>query len=129
MSLARRLLAEMDMHHTGTGVEGGLGFTRHLFRRHRNVMLFRIGQYAIQRAGNHSLVAHEASLLLAASVHAAWIVSTTSTVSGNWPSNCRIAMRSAPSPQPSTRTTSPRSGSVAERTVKRSEPLFAASIC
>src|ERR1700733_15202969 len=120
MSLARRLLAEMDMHDTGAGVEGGPGFTRHFFRRHRNVMLFRIGQYAVQRAGNHSLVAHEASLVLAAFVHAAWIVSATSTVSGSWPSNCRIAMRSASSRHPSTRTTSPRSGSVAARTVKPS---------
>ena len=58
MSLARPLLAQMNMHDAGAGIEGGLCFTRHLLWRHRDVVLFRVGQYAVQRAGDHSLVAH-----------------------------------------------------------------------
>src|SRR5437588_8576130 len=58
MSLARRLLAQMDMHDAGAGVEGGPRLARHFFRGDRNVMLFRVGQHAVQRAGNDSLVAH-----------------------------------------------------------------------
>ena len=58
MALARRLLAQMDMHHAGAGVEGGLRLARHLLRRNRDVMLLRVGQHAVQRAGDDSLVAH-----------------------------------------------------------------------
>ena len=59
MALARRLLAQMDVHDAGAGVERGLGLARHLFRGDRHVMLLRIGQHAVQRAGDDSLVAHE----------------------------------------------------------------------
>src|SRR5882724_7781432 len=58
MSLVRRLLAQMDMHHAGAGVEGRPGLTRHFLRGYRNMMLFRVGQHAVQRAGDDSLVAH-----------------------------------------------------------------------
>src|SRR4029077_19849459 len=58
LSLVRRLLAQMDMHHAGAGVEGSFRLARHFFRSYRNVMLFRVGQYAVQRAGNDNLVAH-----------------------------------------------------------------------
>ena len=58
MPLARRLLAQMDMHHAGAGVERGLGLARHFLRGNRHVMLFGIGQHAVQRAGDDSLVAH-----------------------------------------------------------------------
>src|SRR5258708_40185108 len=59
MSLARRLLAQMDMHHAGAGVEGPLSLARHFLRGDRNVMLLRIGQHAVQRAGDDGLVAHD----------------------------------------------------------------------
>src|SRR5260370_20284410 len=48
----------MDMHHTGAGVEGGPRLARHFLRRYRDVMLLRVGQHAVQRAGDDSLVAH-----------------------------------------------------------------------
>ena len=32
MALARRLLAQMDVHDAGAGVEGGLRLARHLLR-------------------------------------------------------------------------------------------------
>ena len=63
MSLARRLLAQMDMHHAGAGVEGGFRLARHFLRRNRDVMLLRVGQHAVQRAGDDSLVAHGAALI------------------------------------------------------------------
>ena len=59
MSLVRRLLAQMDVHDAGAGIEGGARLARHLLRRDRNMMLFRIGQHAVQRAGDDGLVAHE----------------------------------------------------------------------
>src|SRR5258706_6656715 len=58
MSLVRRLLAQMDMHDAGAGVEGRFGLARHFLRGYRHVMLFRIGQHAVQRASDDSLVAH-----------------------------------------------------------------------
>src|SRR5260370_23206289 len=58
MSLVRRLLAQMDMHHAGAGVESCPGFARHFLRRYRNVMLLGVGEHAVQRAGDDSLVAH-----------------------------------------------------------------------
>src|SRR5260370_22504075 len=58
VSLARRLLAQMDVHHAGAGVEGCFRLTRHFLRGYRDVMLFRVGQHAVQRAGDDSLVAH-----------------------------------------------------------------------
>jgi hypothetical protein len=48
----------MDMYHAGAGVEGSPRLMRHLLRRHWNVMLFRVGQHTVQRAGDDSLVAH-----------------------------------------------------------------------
>ena len=58
MALVRLLLAQMDVHDAGAGVERGPGLARHLLRRHRHVVLLRIGQHAVQRAGNDGLVAH-----------------------------------------------------------------------
>src|SRR5215216_271782 len=58
MSLVRRLLAQVDMHHAGAGVKRRPRLARHFLRRYRDVMLFRIGQHAVQRAGNDSLVGH-----------------------------------------------------------------------
>ena len=58
MTLVRLLLAQMDMHDAGAGVERGPGLARHLLRRNRHVVLLRIGQHAVQRAGNDGLVAH-----------------------------------------------------------------------
>src|SRR5665213_548270 len=62
MALVRRLLTQMDMHHAGAGLERRFRLARHLLRRDRNVVLFRIGQHAVQRAGDDSLVAHASSL-------------------------------------------------------------------
>ena len=62
MSLARALLTQMNMHDARARIEGGLGFTRHLLGCHRHVVLFWIGQDAIQRTGDHSLVAHPSRL-------------------------------------------------------------------
>jgi hypothetical protein len=61
MALAGRLLAQMDMHDAGAGAEGGFCLARHLLRRHWDVVLLRIGQHAVQRAGNDGLVAHESA--------------------------------------------------------------------
>src|ERR1700730_384111 len=59
MTLVGLLLAQMDMHDAGAGVEGGLGLARHLPRRHGDMVLLRVGQHAVQRAGDDSLVAHD----------------------------------------------------------------------
>ncbi len=67
MALVRFLLAQMDMHDAGAGVEGGPGLACHLFRRDRNVVLLRIGQHAVQRAGDDGLVAHEIPSICASS--------------------------------------------------------------
>src|SRR5260370_36388247 len=64
MSPARRLLAQMDMHDTGAGVEGRSCLARHFLRGDRHMMLFRVGQHAVQRAGDDGLVAHESELSL-----------------------------------------------------------------
>src|SRR5262245_60765826 len=58
MALVGFLLAQMDMHEAGAGVECGLRLTRHLLRGDRHVVLFWIGQHAVQRAGDDGLVAH-----------------------------------------------------------------------
>src|SRR5258708_3697063 len=58
MPLVRRLLAQMNVHDAGAGVEGCFGLARHFLRRYRDVMLFGVGQHAVQRAGDDSLVAH-----------------------------------------------------------------------
>ena len=42
------LLAQMNVHYAGTGIEGGPGFPRHLLRCHRNMMLLRVGQYPVE---------------------------------------------------------------------------------
>src|ERR1700694_3070755 len=63
MSLVRRLLAQMDMHDAGACVEGRLRLARHLFRGDRDMMLFWVGQHAVQRASNDSLVAHGAAFI------------------------------------------------------------------
>jgi len=61
MAFVRRLLAQMNVHDAGAGIECALCLARHLLRRHRDVMLLGIGQHAIQRAGNNGLVAHAAA--------------------------------------------------------------------
>src|SRR5436190_4463218 len=72
MALAGRLLAQMDVHHAGPGVERRLCFARHLLRGDRYMMLFRIGQHAVQRAGDDSLVAHGAALIVWVSADRRW---------------------------------------------------------
>src|SRR3954449_4092284 len=47
----------MDVHHAGARIERRLGLALHLLRRHRNMVLLRIGQHAVQRAGDDGLVA------------------------------------------------------------------------
>src|SRR5438045_9792339 len=64
MALAGRLLAQMDVHYAGACVECRLCLARHLLRGDRYMMLFRIGQHAVQRAGDDSLVAHGAALIV-----------------------------------------------------------------
>ena len=61
VSLVRRLLAQVDVHHAGAGIEGCPGLARHFLRRDRHMVLFRIGQHAVQRAGDDGLVAHGAA--------------------------------------------------------------------
>jgi hypothetical protein len=51
----------MDVHDAGAGIEGGFRLAGHLLRRHRDMMLFWVGQHAVQRAGDDGLVAHAAS--------------------------------------------------------------------
>src|ERR1700736_4311438 len=58
MALVRLLLAQMDMHDAGAGIERGPGLARHLLGRDRHVVLLRVGQHAVQRAGDDGLVAH-----------------------------------------------------------------------
>ena len=58
MAFVRRLLTQMDMHDAGAGIKCALRLARHLFWRHRDMMLLGIGQHAIQRAGDDGLVAH-----------------------------------------------------------------------
>lgn len=58
MPLVRRLLAQMDMHDGGAGIERSLGLARHLLGRDRHVVLLRVGEHAVQRAGDDGLVAH-----------------------------------------------------------------------
>jgi hypothetical protein len=58
MAHAGFLPAQMHMHDGCAGVKGGLGFLRHFFGRHRNMMLFRIGQDAVQGTGHDGLVTH-----------------------------------------------------------------------
>jgi hypothetical protein len=58
MTLVRLLLAQMDVHDAGAGVKRSL-LARHLVRRHRHVMLPRISEHAVQRAGNDRLIAHD----------------------------------------------------------------------
>ena len=43
MPLVRLLLAQMDMHDAGAGVKRGPRLARHLLRRHRHIVLLRIG--------------------------------------------------------------------------------------
>src|SRR6202035_4882558 len=72
MALARGLLAQMDMHHAGAGVERGLGLARHFLRGYRDMVLFRVGQHAVQRAGDDSLVAHGSAFCRSRSSPAGW---------------------------------------------------------
>src|SRR4051812_48547083 len=58
MTLVGLLPAQVDMHDAGAGVERGFCLARHLLGRDRHVVLFWVGQYAIQRTGNDGLVAH-----------------------------------------------------------------------
>src|SRR2546421_8053723 len=46
------------MHCASAGVDGGPSRERLFLWSYLDVMLFRIGQHAVQRAGNDSLVAH-----------------------------------------------------------------------
>src|SRR5712671_2509698 len=72
MSLVRLLLAQMDMHHAGAGIERRFGLARHLLWCYRDVVLFRVGQYTVQRAGDDSLVAHGSAFCLWRSSPAGW---------------------------------------------------------
>ncbi len=58
MALVRLLLAQVDVHHRGAGLERGLRLARHLLRGHRNMVLPRVGQDAVQRAGDDGFVGH-----------------------------------------------------------------------
>ncbi|MFK4644190.1 hypothetical protein ABIF96_002764 [Bradyrhizobium ottawaense] len=58
MSLARRLLAQVDVHDGRAGIERSPGFARHLLGRHGDIVLLRVGEHAVQRAGDDGLVAH-----------------------------------------------------------------------
>ena len=51
MALARRLLAQMDVHDAGARVERRLRLARHLLWGDRDMMLPGIGEHAVQRAG------------------------------------------------------------------------------
>src|SRR5450755_1460591 len=72
MSLVRLLLAQMDMHHAGAGVERRSGLARHFLRGYRDVVLFRVGQHAVQRAGDDNLVAHGSAFCRSRSSPAGW---------------------------------------------------------
>ena len=56
MAFARLLLAQMDVHDAGAGVERRFRLARHFLRRHRDIVLLRVGQHAVQRAGDDGLV-------------------------------------------------------------------------
>ena len=61
VTFAGRLLAKVNVHYRGAGVESGFRLACHFFRRDRDRMLFRIGKHAGERAGDHDLVVHGVS--------------------------------------------------------------------